>query len=178
MPIRPVRPSPVTADGTQRPVLDDRRQLAALQAWSAAESQVLPGDMLASPKTDRQQFRLGAGDYKPVGPESTVRVDTIGSGAGTVIVPDQVIATPFAFYQGVRFLGTITVPATSVLMLSGCEITDEVIIASGAKVHAIGCLFSGLGFLNNAGAIANVYVNGCHKTSTPAHVNVTIIAQT
>ena len=177
MPIRPVRPSAVNADGSPRPVLDDRRQIEEVQNWMRSNTAVLPGDQIKSARTDRQQYRLGEGEYKPVGPASTVRVDTVGNGTGTVITPNQVIATPVAFYQGVRFTGTITVPATSVLQLVGCEVTAEITVAVGGKLHAIGCTFTDGGFVNNAGAAVDAYIIGCHKTSTAAHVNVTIIAQ-
>ena len=178
MPIRPVRPSPVNADGSPRPVLDDRRQIDEVQNWMKSNTAVLPGGQIKSARTDRQQFRLGEGEYKPVGPTSTVRVDTVGNGTGTVITPNQVIATPVAFYQGVRFTGTITVPATSTVMFVGCEITAELAVAAGGRVHAIGCSFTGGGFINNAGPAVNAYINGCQQTSPQPHVNVVVFGQT
>jgi len=176
---RNVRPSPVTARGEARPVLDDRRQLAELQAYNSAVPTVLPGNKLTSPKTNRQDYRLGEGDYHPVRAASTVRVDTLGSGSNSVLTGNLSITTPFAFYQGVRFQGNITVSANSVLMLVGCEVEARVNLAVGAVTHAVACLFSAGGYLDNTGgAVGDCNATNCHKTSAILHINTTTVSCT
>ncbi len=175
---RTVRPTPVNVDGEGRPVLDDRRQIDELQAWHKATPAVLPGNKLTSPKTDRQSYALGVGEYKPTQAKSTVRVDTIGVGSATLITPNVAINTPFAFYQGARFNGVITVPATSVLMLVGCIVTKEVSVAAGGRIHAVCCHFEGIGYINNAGVATASHATDCHNTSSVIHVNTTISGST
>jgi len=195
--MRPVRPSPVNVDGTARPVQDDRRQIVQLQREQASNNQVLPGDPVASARTDRQQYRLGEGEYKSPAPAPTVRADIIGNGASTVITPNQAVTAPYTYYQGVRFAGnltlganavlclqgcevtgTITVPATGVLILQGCTLAAAITVATGGHVHAIGTLFAGVSAILNTAVAANCYVIGCHKTSVVAHTFTTIVAET
>jgi len=175
---RTVRPSPVTPEGDARQVMDDRRQIETLQTWHKSIPAVVPGDKLESPKTDRQGYKLGEGDYKPTAAKSTVRVDTIGSGSNTTISPNLTISTPYAYYQNVRFLGTITVPAGSVLVLTGCQVTQVISVAAGANVHASGCLFSNTGHIDNSGGPTDSCVTMSHRTSTTPHINILILDET
>jgi hypothetical protein len=175
---RIVRPSPVTVRGEAKPAFDDRKQLAALQEYQAASVAVLPGDLLQDAKTDRQAYELGQGEYKPVKVTGTNRVDIKGQGSVSVISTDLTINTPMAMYQGVLFTGTLTVPATGVLMLLGCETQKPINVAAGGVVHAVLTHFAGTSSIINAGVLGDVSITGCHKTSTPAHVNVTIISET
>lgn len=176
---RLVAPRPVGADGSPRPAMDDRGEIRALQDLAGASPITSSRDRVASPRTDRRQFRLGDGRHFLADAGASTRLDLHGAGAaGTAIASDLVVSAPVAYFSACRFLGAIAVPATSVVFFTGCELTKEISVANGGRVHLNGCHLSGTAAVVNAGANVNCYITNCHKTSATAHVNVTIISQT
>lgn len=174
-----VHPLPIDGEGVPRRPLDDRTPIQALQDQVGSVPTTTSRDRVASPRTDRKQFRLGEGNHRLSTASASDRVDVYGGGAAdTDIITNVTVTAPVTYFSGCRFLGTVTVPATSVVFFTGCELTKEISVANGGHVHLTGCHLSGTAAVNNAGAAINCYITNCHKTSTAAHTNVTVISET
>lgn len=161
--------------GQNRPIDDDRQNIQNLQGAVGTLPLIKSGNRVEGDRTDRQAFLLGNTDYPMPQARGTSRTEV--TGAGTDITTNITISS-FAQFTNVRFLGTVTVTATGVLMLAGCEMTKEVTVAAGGHVHAHYTLFSGTGRINNAGAALECSIHGGHRTSGLPHVNATVFVET
>lgn len=102
-----------------------------------------------------------------------VRTFVLGT-PGTVLKSLSVAAGATAQLTGVRVLGAVNVAAGGVLLANCCRFDAQVQMAAGAKGHFVGCFTKGV---NNAGAMANVYIIGCHLDGG-ADAGCTIVAET
>jgi hypothetical protein len=91
------------------------------------------------------------------------------------------ISTTFAIsgtriiISNVDFVSTIAIGATCTVIFSECRFKAAIAVASGGKAVFNGCVFQDDGYVNNAGAPANIGLMGTIKTSATAHTNVTDI---
>ena len=152
--------------------------LRRLQESEASRPTTTAGDRVRSPRSDKQAFRLGAGNHYTTALRATERVDVTGDGPATCTVATPVaVDAPVVSLFGVRLDKPLTIPNGKTVFLTHCQVTEVVTVEAGGRVHFTACHFSGNGYATNAGVLTNAYITNCYKTSTPAHVNVTVVSE-
>lgn len=124
------------------------------------------------------------------------KVGTRVSGSpGATVAKATLRGTDVSTFDGVRFLNAAAAAlvvmenAAGTAVFTNCRFSkaagvggNYVEIVAGARAHFIGCVFDGVqpagNTVNNAGLAANVFVVGCSRKTTTAHLNVTVIAET
>jgi hypothetical protein len=159
---------------TNRPVDGDRDAISSGHQVTNALPIIPIGSKIKTNKTDRKAVMLGEGDYPMPDTVSTIR--TVVTGVGTTIIGSVSITGPVQ-YTGVRFTGPISVSASGVLTLTGCETEQLITVVTGGRVLASNHLFSNVSAINNAGLATNCYISTSQRTSGVAHTNVTVFGE-
>ena len=134
----------------------------------------LPFGELTNRKTDNNNALYSAGTHKGFTLKTDDFIDAV---AGANIDVSVSISSESNRINNMYFKTSITLTNTASVIFNGCRFDGEVTLADGAKAQFVGCTFrTTLAKVNNAGAAANVYVQGGFRTST-AHTNVTVISE-
>lgn len=131
----------------------------------------LPKNSLKFNKTSGEVIHTVDGNYS-IGQVDSDNV--LWKGLGSKVVSAVSLDGVVWQIDGVVFEESVSIAATSRCTFMNCRFNKAVNVASGGRATFLNCSFEGTSSCINAGGPANVGIFG-QKTSTVAHVNVTII---